>query len=506
QEKLLDKYPRLDELALPSAGDVNLAPQGAIALRMHSIGGWGAITTGKNLVMTAFELAGNTVKANPKYGSEKKGQPTTFFATLARDPIRLNCELKHVDVVLSPDPNVFRHSNALAGLSEGGVFVIQSDQLPADVWRHLPASAQREVVAKKLRVFALDGFKIANDEASDVELRYRMQGAAFMGAFFRTSPFAKQEGLDEARLFEGIRQQLQKKFGKLGDRVVEDNLRVIRRGYDEVVEVKPAEARGDMTSVAVGAMPDLLNVPGAPQGVANPGRFWEQVCSPMFVGQDGIADPFAAISAMPAASSAIRDMTGIRFEVPDFIPEKCTGCSQCWTQCPDAAIPGLVNSVEDIIDAAIRAASRDNSVDRVRPIAKHIAKESRKLMDAGPFKTFGDVLQQAFANVLDKVATDDARRTVLRQEFEPVLAIVASFPLAKTAPFYDMLENKQKGTGGLLAITINPEACKGCNICVDVCPENALVTIKQDDEVVDKLRRNWKFWNELPDTDDRFIN
>ncbi|HEX6259585.1 MAG TPA: 4Fe-4S binding protein, partial [Woeseiaceae bacterium] len=119
---------------------------------------------------------------------------------------------------------------------------------------------------------------------------------------------------------------------------------------------------------------------------------------------------------------------------------------------------------------------------------------------------FGDVLQQAFTNLLDKVATDEAKRAVLQQEFEPVLAIVASFPLARTAPFYDMLESKQKGTGGLLAITINPEACKGCNICVEVCPENALVTIKQDDEVVDKLRHNWGFWNELPDTDDRFIN
>jgi pyruvate-ferredoxin/flavodoxin oxidoreductase len=49
-------------------------------------------------------------------------------------------------------------------------------------------------------------------------------------------------------------------------------------------------------------------------------------------------------------------MTGIRFEVPDFIAEKCTGCSQCWIQCPDSAIPGLVNSVEDVIDTAIRAA------------------------------------------------------------------------------------------------------------------------------------------------------
>ena len=34
------------------------------------------------------------------------------------------------------------------------------------------------------------------------------------------------------------------------------------------------------------------------------------------MGQDGIADPFAAISAIPAATGAVRDMTGVRLEVP----------------------------------------------------------------------------------------------------------------------------------------------------------------------------------------------
>jgi hypothetical protein len=115
QEKLLESYPDLSDLALDSAGDINLMPEGSVSIRIHSIGGWGAITTGKNLAMTAFELLGWHIKANPKYGSEKKGQPTTFYGTLAKEPIRLNSELKHVDVVLSPDPNVFRHSNPLAG-------------------------------------------------------------------------------------------------------------------------------------------------------------------------------------------------------------------------------------------------------------------------------------------------------------------------------------------------------------------------------------------------------
>jgi pyruvate-ferredoxin/flavodoxin oxidoreductase len=208
QQQLLDSYPRLRELALPTAGDLDLSPPGSIAVRIHSVGGWGAITMGKNLSMAVFELLGMQVKANPKYGSEKKGQPTTFYASFAHAPLRLNCELKHVNVVLSPDPNVFRHSNPLAGLKEGGVFVMQWDGEPEALWRSLPATARREIRERKIRVFALDAFKIAASEASDVELRYRMQGAAFMGAFFEASPLMAQEELSESALFDGIRTQL----------------------------------------------------------------------------------------------------------------------------------------------------------------------------------------------------------------------------------------------------------------------------------------------------------
>jgi pyruvate-ferredoxin/flavodoxin oxidoreductase len=51
-------------------------PKDSLTVRMHSVGGWGAITTGKNLAMTLFDLLDYNIKANPKYGSEKKGQPT----------------------------------------------------------------------------------------------------------------------------------------------------------------------------------------------------------------------------------------------------------------------------------------------------------------------------------------------------------------------------------------------------------------------------------------------
>ncbi|MGD8698824.1 MAG: 2-oxoacid:acceptor oxidoreductase family protein [Gemmatimonadales bacterium] len=507
QERLLESYPDLSDLALDPAGNINLMPEGSVSIRIHSIGGWGAITTGKNLAMTAFELLGWHIKANPKYGSEKKGQPTTFYGTLAKEPIRLNAELKNVDVVLSPDPNVFRHSNPLAGLADGGVFIIQSDMTPEHLWESFPASARREMKEKRLKVYAVDGFKIATEEASDPELRYRMQGAAFMGAFFRGSPLMEREGLSEEKLFEGIRAQLNKKFGHLGERVVEDNVRVIRRGFSEANELDYSElaAEGD-EATRTPQMPAVLDGTGWRDGFGNPGRFWEQVAYLYKTGDDPIADPFAALSAIPAATSTIRDMTDVRFEVPEFVAHKCTGCSQCWTVCPDAAIPGLVNTVEQVIDAAIVATENGHSFDRLRQISKHLANESRKIMKGVPFTTFADVISQAYKQVVDKLGWDAERRRELDQEFAPVYSALADFPLAKTAPFFDVPESQEKGTGGLLSITVSPEACKGCNLCVEVCPDEALITVKQDEDVVDKLRRNWKLWEWLPDTDDRYVN
>ena len=510
QEKLLDHYPDLAERALVPEKQVNLLPDDAISIRIHSIGGWGAITMGKNVVLTSHELCGYHVKANPKYGSEKKGQPTTFYGILSHEPVRLNGELKHVNVVLSPDPNVFGNSNPLAGMAEGGVFVIQSERSPEELWHSFPPQARQAIRDRKIRVFGLDAFRIATEEASDPELRYRMQGTAFLGAFFRASPVMEREGLTEEQLFDGIRKQVEKKFGHLGERVVEDNVRVIRRGFEEMVEVTPLEEETEgsevMAEAAVGAIPALLDHPNQFPGIGNQGRFWEQVCSLCGLEQDVIADPFAAISAIPAATSTVRDMSDIRFEVPEFIAAKCTGCAQCWTQCPDAAIPGLVSTVEDVILSAIRTAQNGRSLDRIQSVSGNLARETRKVLKALPFKTFADTVSTAYANLVEKLPWDAERKKALDEEFAAVYSTLAEFPLAKTVPFFEVHENKEAGTGGLLSITVNPEACKGCNICVDVCADGALVTTRQTEEMQEKLERNWELWENLPDTSDRYIN
>lgn len=506
QEKILADYPHVGDLALPSAADLNLFPEDSVELRIHSVGGWGAITMGKNLAMTAAQLLDLNIKANPKYGSEKKGQPTTFYAMLSKEPLRLNCELKHVSVVLSPDPNVFLHSNPLAGLCDEGVFIIQSELSGEDLWNSFPKTAQRTIRAKKIKVFSVDGFNIALSEASNPELRFRMQGVAFMGAFFNAAPMMETHGLSKERLFEGILKQTTKKFGHLGERVVEDNMRVITRGFDEVQALDLEQLDDEGHEELLPLIPHAMAGIDAAIGVGNQSDFWNQVCVQYKTGRDIIADPFTAISAIPAATSSMRDMSAVRFNVPEFIAEKCTGCAKCWTQCPDSAIPGVVSTVEEILETAVATVYNvQKPMTRFSQIIKHLGKESRKIISSGTFKTFGTVLAQAYETVAGKSNWDVERRAEVDEQYNRVYAALVDFPLAKTVPFFDLPESKKKGSGGLLSITINPETCKGCDICVAVCADGALVSVRQTEEFQETLESNWKLWRNLPETDDQYI-
>jgi pyruvate-ferredoxin/flavodoxin oxidoreductase len=511
-QELLAAYPRVRELALRGSENPNLLPKGGIAVRMHSVGGWGMVTTGKNLAMTLFELLGWDIKANPKYGSEKKGQPTTYYLSAAPEPIRVNCEYHYVDVVMSPDPQVFLHTNAVSGLVKGGVFIIQSSLGSAEaVWASFPLHAQKYIVDHGLRVFYLDAFQIARDEATNADLQLRMQGIAFQGAFFRASDVKDRAGLTEEHLFQAIENQLEAKFGKKGKRVVDDNLRVVKRGYTELAEI-PASAMQVGARQAVAhqgpTLPVMLRQQPEGDGRATDiHRFWEQTGSFYARGQgsDNLVDPFIGLSLIPAVSGVFRDMTQIRFEHPEWTPENCTACGNCYTACPDSAIPGLVSEVGDVFASAIQKIETGGRPTR---FLRRSARSVEKRLRAGLDKEGLDVRALMDAAIAGTLAEDPAQgddRAKLEEEFGLLREALGGFKFATSKPYWTTREKKAKGSGGLLSITINPYACKGCTLCVEVCDDDALKMVPQTEASVEALRRDWNFWLDLPSTPQKFI-
>jgi pyruvate-ferredoxin/flavodoxin oxidoreductase len=237
------------DLALTVQEEPDIRPAGGFSMRGHSVGGYGSVTTNKVIATIAGDVFGKHVQAYPKYGSEKKGLPTTYYLTVADDRIRTHSELNYVDFVPLNDVNAFLYGSPLSGLQPGGTIFIQTPKTtPEEVWANVPLKAKAEIRAKKIRVMALDAAKIAREESPSADLEVRMQGIVLLGIFLKATPFASEAGLSDDEVLAGVEKAVRKYFGKRGEAVVQANLQAIKRGYREVFVLPEACLASDATN------------------------------------------------------------------------------------------------------------------------------------------------------------------------------------------------------------------------------------------------------------------
>jgi len=240
------------ETALPVPFDPDVRSPGSFSMRGHSVGGYGSVTTNKVIATIAGEVFGMDVQAYPKYGSEKKGLPTTYYLTIAKDHIRVHSELENVEFIPLNDVNAFNLENPLTGLTQNGMVFVQSQKTdPAEVWSAVPAWAQKELLAKNARLLALDTVAIAREVSSLADLQQRMQGIVLLGVFLKVTPFQKEHSISEDVLFKGVEKSLRKYFGKRGEQVVQDNLKAVHRGFYEVFEIPREVIRDGRNEITI---------------------------------------------------------------------------------------------------------------------------------------------------------------------------------------------------------------------------------------------------------------
>ena len=514
----------------------SLLPEGAIAVRFHSVGGWGAITTGKNLgaIIGDFndflyerdkvvDELGNPkeiihVSANPKYGSEKKGAPTAYFMVAAPERIRVNCDLRHVTVVLCCDPKAFTHTNPLDGMSEGGCLVWESEEEGEQAWERLPLWARQQILEKKIRVFTLPGFVIARHATDRADLQLRMQGNAFLGAFFRVSPLLDEFRISQEQFREVVHRQYVKKFGRLGDAVVNSNMEVMTQGFERVREIRVGDLRAPDRSTLRGQA--LLPVVtgnghdegcgcrshGLPEGqhertpLTRIAAFDAEFRSGL--GYNQPASPLASLGVMAAGSGDTASKYVARRETPLYIPENCTQCMECIAVCPDTALPNCSQDLETLLRTAIGHYVTDaGERQKMLHLLPEIEKRTREQMREGVVKGSARPLTEIIHTVTNDVNgfSPDAKR----QLFD----ILDKVPMAyqKANAIFATPEKKNPGGGGIFSIFVS-DLCKGCAACVTACGEHqALRMVQETEDVNAEHESGTAFLNLLPDTAQKYL-
>lgn len=235
---------------------------------------------------------------------------------------------------------------------------------------------------------------------------------------------------------------------------------------------------------------------GSSEALADLARFWDQTGVPYATaGAAALSpEPCLGTGVVPAQTAALRDLGPDRATLPVFAPDKCTGCGACWTACPDGAIAATALLPAAMIDAGIAA----SGAEPLRMLAGRLAARlGAALAEPVPPPTLARALQPAWPDIVARGKPSDERRAALDAAFAAFVGAVGDLPVAQPDAFA-VAENQ----GELLALAVDPAACKACGLCVAVCEPGALTAAPRDVAGVAAARTQWHILERLPEPSD----
>ena len=338
----------------------------------------------------------------------------------------------------------------LAAVASGGKVLIATPHLPQYVWDLFPPAWRRRVQESQIRLFLVGESLEAGLEAVRACLR----------------------GGESELLEAGSLREMDWSGLSPSEETDRELPRVVRR----IERIRPAH--------------DSLP------------RFWGEVVQPRQEGsEDGVPDPLTASRVVPAGASALEPNPGVS-TLPVLDPDACTGCGRCWAACPDAAIGVTVLGTEALLTAASQAAGTEGrAADALRRAHKHLAgRVNGELAKSGAGQLTQETLREGWSWLSTRIDLTDENRPAHESAFEATVRWMTPLQPVVTAPFFQQAEDQRKGAGELLMLAVDPRACLGCNLCVAVCPEDALHAVERSPERISEAAERWRAWEELPDT------
>jgi pyruvate-ferredoxin/flavodoxin oxidoreductase len=280
------------------------------------LGSDGTVGANKNSIKIIGEETDFYAQGYFVYDSKKAGTLTVSHLRFGPKPIRQTCLVSQAAFVGCHQSVFMEQYDVLAYAAQGATFLLNSPYPQDQVWDYLPLSAQKQMLEKKVRLFVIDAYKVAQDNDMGVRINTIMQTC-----FFAISGILPRE-----EAIEKIKQSIRKSYGRKGEDVVRKNFEAVDNTLANLHEVKYPST--------ITAKRDV-----APPVPADAPEFVRTVTSAI-ISKKGDALP---VSAMPADGSWPLATTrwekrNIALEVPVWDPSLCLQCAVCSLVCPHAAI------------------------------------------------------------------------------------------------------------------------------------------------------------------------
>jgi pyruvate-ferredoxin/flavodoxin oxidoreductase len=282
----------------------------------YGLGADGTVGANKSTIKIIGEETDRWAQGYFVYDSKKSGSTTVSHLRIAPRPIRAPYLLRDATFVACHQFSFLERLDVLALAAPGATVLLNSPYGPEAVWARLPREIQETILARKLRLFVIDGDRVAADAGMGGRVNTVMQ----------TCFFALAGILPTDDAIAAIKHSIEKTYGRRGEAVVKKNWAAVDSALAALHEV----------SIPAAATSTVARPPLVP---ATAPAFVREVTATLMAGE-GDRLP---VSALPVdgtwpVGTARWERRRIADAVPVWDEQLCIQCGKCVLVCPHAVI------------------------------------------------------------------------------------------------------------------------------------------------------------------------
>jgi pyruvate-ferredoxin/flavodoxin oxidoreductase len=314
---------------------------GTVRAVFYGLGSDGTVGANKNTVQIIGEGTDLHAQAYFVYDSKKSGSVTVSHLRFGPRPIRARYLIQRPTLVACHHWDFLERFDLLAGISEGGVLLLNAPHPPAETWRRLPERLRCTVRQQRLQLWTIDASAVARAAGLGPHINTVMQVC-----FFAVSGVLPRE-----EAITRIRAAIAHSYGRKGEAVVARNLAAVDATLEHLAPIDWGALDADDTSPARDISP-ATPATAAGDRLATAPAFVREVVGPMLALQgDGLP-----VSALPCdgtwpSGTARWEKRNIAEQVPAWHSDLCVQCGKCVLVCPHAAIRAKVAAPEALAQA-----------------------------------------------------------------------------------------------------------------------------------------------------------
>jgi pyruvate-ferredoxin/flavodoxin oxidoreductase len=313
------------QTSLPFDPEFDIEPDNVVRAVFYGLGADGTVGANKNSIKIIGEDTDNFAQGYFVYDSKKSGAITISHLRFGPKPIESTYLISRANFVACHQWSFIDKYEMLENAVPGGVFLINSPFGPDEVWDELPREMQEQLLAKKLKLFVIDAYKVAKETGMGVRINTIMQ----------TCFFAISGVLPREDAIAQIKTAIKKTYGKKGEEIVRMNFNAVDQTLANMYEVELPSA-----VTAQRGRPPIV-----PEQAPD---FVQKVTAVMLAGKGDLlpVSAFLPDGTWPTATTKW-EKRNVALEIPVWDPEVCIQCNKCILVCPHAAIRSKVYHPEE---------------------------------------------------------------------------------------------------------------------------------------------------------------